>query len=314
MFERYRSKSAKQLSGVMKLSTIRGATGGLIKRIDENRELLELLMREAPDLLNTHSWLIDWIRANDSFFTQLREILQICDRLGSERYPRPWPYRPPQWRDETGDRLLISAARMGAWQYQALIDFDGIQLDGWMSRSQRNFERRLKLAGWDTSAYPLEPVWNVLVCDTREGEFKTESDYDNWHVRSIDTPFLQVSRDHLPQAMQALAAAGLAIRRGGGAARLGYWIDCNRTTSRLRHAGLSEPEISKIILGPDEAQKERQATVANIASQIQRLSDGREDMSQLLSDVEEIVHRSAGMSADCPHDLAGTGAASTQSS
>ena len=48
----------------------------LFKRIDENRELLELMWRECPEFLSSHQWIEGWIRGNDDFFNELREILQ----------------------------------------------------------------------------------------------------------------------------------------------------------------------------------------------------------------------------------------------
>lgn len=86
----FRSKSAKQLDAIIELSTTRGTTGGLLKRVDENRELLELLLTEAPEFVEKHRWLVGWIEANDSFFTQLQEILNLRDEHGRQ-YPRPWP-------------------------------------------------------------------------------------------------------------------------------------------------------------------------------------------------------------------------------
>lgn len=88
------SRSRKQMDAITKLSVLRGSTGGLTKRIDENRELLELLMNEAPEFVAKHRWLIGWIKANDSFFTQLSEILQVQvhdARVRNTLVPRPWP-------------------------------------------------------------------------------------------------------------------------------------------------------------------------------------------------------------------------------
>ena len=73
----------------------RGDTGGLAKRIDENRELLELLQIEAPDLLERCPWVRGWIGSNDAFFVHLDEIVgsseRVGHRLGPRPYPRPWP-------------------------------------------------------------------------------------------------------------------------------------------------------------------------------------------------------------------------------
>ena len=44
-----------RLEAVQRLALERGVTGGLLKRIDENRELLELLQRESPQLIRRTS-------------------------------------------------------------------------------------------------------------------------------------------------------------------------------------------------------------------------------------------------------------------
>ena len=41
--------------------TISRTEGGLLKRIDENRELMELLDRDAPDLLAAKPWVSRWL-------------------------------------------------------------------------------------------------------------------------------------------------------------------------------------------------------------------------------------------------------------
>lgn len=64
--------------------------GGLRKRIDENRELLETLMRHAPDLLRDRPWVVGWIKATDEFLTSLDRAAghPFADMPGAVR---PWP-------------------------------------------------------------------------------------------------------------------------------------------------------------------------------------------------------------------------------
>lgn len=65
--------------------------GGLYKRIDENRELLELLQDKAPMLLDECPWIVGWIQSNDDVFMALEPHLshpQFSKRAG---FPRPWP-------------------------------------------------------------------------------------------------------------------------------------------------------------------------------------------------------------------------------
>lgn len=83
-------RESGQQDKVVTLATTRGTTGGLIKRIDENRELLQLLQAECPTFLTEHRWVEGWIGANDDFFTQLASILDVSEPL-SYRQPRAWP-------------------------------------------------------------------------------------------------------------------------------------------------------------------------------------------------------------------------------
>ncbi|TXG99947.1 MAG: hypothetical protein E6R08_00505 [Nevskiaceae bacterium] len=72
--------------------------GGVHKRIDENRELLETLQREAPDFLEKHSWVEGWLSSNDEFFVELASSVPITEGLflgqsqrRPDEFPRPWP-------------------------------------------------------------------------------------------------------------------------------------------------------------------------------------------------------------------------------
>lgn len=72
--------------------------GGVHKRIDENRELLELLQREAPEFLASNCWVEGWLSSNDEFFVALESSVPISEGrfLGQaqrfpDKFPRPWP-------------------------------------------------------------------------------------------------------------------------------------------------------------------------------------------------------------------------------
>lgn len=89
-------KANRNLKAIEELVFKRGTTGGLIKRIDENRELLELLQSKAPEIISTHPWIVGWIKANDDFFVQMEQILKVEIENKSrphKNYPRPWPDR-----------------------------------------------------------------------------------------------------------------------------------------------------------------------------------------------------------------------------
>lgn len=69
------------------LINTRGDTGGLNKRIDENREIMELIFSKAPELISSHPWLVGWLNANDAFFTQLAEIYPHKDKTHIRALP-----------------------------------------------------------------------------------------------------------------------------------------------------------------------------------------------------------------------------------
>ena len=67
--------------------------GGVQKRIDENRELYELLSAKAPDFMDSHPWVASWLQSHDEFFCALAEQVPV----ESERFratPQDWPGRP----------------------------------------------------------------------------------------------------------------------------------------------------------------------------------------------------------------------------
>lgn len=67
---------------------------GVYKRIDENRELLELLQNESPAFLKDHFWIEGWLGCQDIFLIDLAQFVPTNDPSIKEgRYPRPWPGR-----------------------------------------------------------------------------------------------------------------------------------------------------------------------------------------------------------------------------
>lgn len=68
--------------------------GGAVKRIDENRELLDLLLTDAPGVLCRHPWVIGWLQTNDQAFSALHDALAATGLETDRRiagFPRPWP-------------------------------------------------------------------------------------------------------------------------------------------------------------------------------------------------------------------------------
>lgn len=70
--------------------------GGVHKRTDENRELLELLQQKAPELLKECPWVAAWIGRNDEVFCALRAMAEAHGDMRPRfrprpGFPRPWP-------------------------------------------------------------------------------------------------------------------------------------------------------------------------------------------------------------------------------
>ncbi len=77
-----RLKQQRQL-----VSIIETKEAGIFKRLDENRELLELLMQETPEFLATHPWVVSWLESQDDFLLELA----ILSDVPQHKKIRPWP-------------------------------------------------------------------------------------------------------------------------------------------------------------------------------------------------------------------------------
>lgn len=73
---------------------------GIYKRIDENREFLEMLQERAPGFLKEHFWVEGWIKSQDIFLNDLLAAIPVQNNFDGDRlaYPRIWPKKPA---DET---------------------------------------------------------------------------------------------------------------------------------------------------------------------------------------------------------------------
>jgi hypothetical protein len=72
------------------------------KRIDENRELLELLNAKVPEFVAAHPRVEGWLQSQDEFLTQLALDIPIDDarflpdaHFGNDAFPRQWPVVNP---------------------------------------------------------------------------------------------------------------------------------------------------------------------------------------------------------------------------
>lgn len=78
--------------------TLGWKSGGVYKRIDENRELLELLNSKTPEFVKAHPWVVGWLESNDEFLTQLAVDVPVSEgqfipgQLNTASvFPRQWP-------------------------------------------------------------------------------------------------------------------------------------------------------------------------------------------------------------------------------
>lgn len=88
MFSLFKNRTVVKVQRVLALSE-----GGIYKRIDENRELLELLQIQAPLVLHKYPWIEDWLRYQDNFLTDLSNAVQVDNPQLKARqgFPRSWP-------------------------------------------------------------------------------------------------------------------------------------------------------------------------------------------------------------------------------
>ncbi|MGP1715786.1 MAG: hypothetical protein ACTS9Y_01280 [Methylophilus sp.] len=69
--------------------------GGIYKRIDENRELLTLMQKHSPELLEAHPHIVDLISSHDQFFTEAAKLVTPKSYTfpPTKKFPRPFPLR-----------------------------------------------------------------------------------------------------------------------------------------------------------------------------------------------------------------------------
>ncbi|MDX6778481.1 hypothetical protein SJZ75_23990 [Klebsiella aerogenes] len=57
--------------------TIKLTQGGINKRIDENRELLQLIESQCPHLLDKHPWINGWIDSQEQYLLAIAECAYV---------------------------------------------------------------------------------------------------------------------------------------------------------------------------------------------------------------------------------------------
>jgi len=83
--------------------------GGVQKRIDENREMYQLLCEKAPEFMAKHPWVVGWIESNDEFFSKLAEQVPVESQRFRPTEP-DWPGKPyPRLRPWPLSRFLTKS-------------------------------------------------------------------------------------------------------------------------------------------------------------------------------------------------------------
>jgi len=80
-------KASQQLTQIE--AVLERSQGGLGKRIDENRELLELLYLNAPVLMKEKPWIASWLHSQDEFLNDLAKAASVELRGRVRAYPNP---------------------------------------------------------------------------------------------------------------------------------------------------------------------------------------------------------------------------------
>jgi len=82
--------------------TISRTEGGLLKRIDENRELMELLERDAPELLAAKPWVRRWLESQDTYLRKVAAVSGVPSVSPNplSNFPRTMPEKfiDPEWQ------------------------------------------------------------------------------------------------------------------------------------------------------------------------------------------------------------------------
>lgn len=87
--------SDKRLQDVLDTCYFFGSYG-IHKRLDENRELMQLIFNQAPEFLEKFPWIEGWLQTQDAFFLAIIDALQVPHPYAGTtadngKFPRPWP-------------------------------------------------------------------------------------------------------------------------------------------------------------------------------------------------------------------------------
>ena len=75
------------------IEVIKNSEGGIEKRLDENRELLETIIRDSPTLLKDNLWIVHWIRSTEQYLLKVSGAANIeIDVKRIRPFPKVTPY------------------------------------------------------------------------------------------------------------------------------------------------------------------------------------------------------------------------------
>lgn len=68
-------------------------SGGIYKRVDENREIIQTLYKHAPEFVKNNEHVIGWLSAQDEFLTEISKNVAVKEPKfkPTNRFPRPYP-------------------------------------------------------------------------------------------------------------------------------------------------------------------------------------------------------------------------------
>lgn len=90
-FPRSEAEAAHKLAGVKLLCIGFDRGRGIWKQVDENRELLQFLFSEFPEIKERAFFIESWIEDTDIFLNCLIELLELKQSHPSPFFPRHWP-------------------------------------------------------------------------------------------------------------------------------------------------------------------------------------------------------------------------------
>ena len=100
---------------------------GIFKRIDENRELLELLYEKAPELMDKCFWIRCWIESQDEFLSKLAEISGVENRT-YKTLEYEWDDLAEKFFRKNQIALWILRMRIIPYEYSHYVCFENYSL------------------------------------------------------------------------------------------------------------------------------------------------------------------------------------------